>query len=161
MDISKSIFTFALVFLSLSLSAQVKEIKKANKTANEANSQATELDTTLQTTKQTIASLKGTLNGLFGSKGKKETVIGFSGIEFGDDNLSLLYDEFRGMKDVKNVSKNLNQGMVNFQINSKKGAVHLWENLPINLKSLFKVTEANEEGMMVQYRKPADPEEED
>lgn len=151
MNTLKTTITFLLFFLCLSSFSQVKEVKEANKTAKEANEQVKDLDTTLQTTQQTVTSLKNTLTGFFGSKGKNETIIEFSGIEFGDNNLSLLLNEFRGMKGVKDISKNLDQGTVYFKVNSKKGTVHLWENLPGNLKDLFKILAANEEGMLVQY----------
>lgn len=146
--------TILMLFLFLfttSLHAQ-KEVEKWNKKTNETNEQITAVDTTLQNTKETFNNLTETLGlgGLFGSR--NTVVMGFTGIDYGDEKLSQIVRHFQGIKGVKDVTKLLNNGSVTIQLKSKSGPSQIWENLPQDLKSSFKVVEANEHAMLMHFK---------
>lgn len=141
-----------MVFLFLwgTTSFAQSEVEKWNKKTSETNEQVIAVDTTLQDTKETFNNLTQTLGGFFSNR--NTIVMGFTGVEFGNEKLSQIQEHFKSIKGVKDVNKHLSEGAVTIKMKSKKGASQIWEKLPQELRSHFKVVQANENTMLMQYR---------
>ncbi len=151
MKIIKNSLLVGVLLFSFHAFGQAEDVRKANAEAAEMNEQAMALDTTLKSTQNTVNTLKDTFGSFFGSgKNKKETVIAFAGLEFGDEKLSLVFNELKEMKGVKDVSTKIDQGTVQMVIKSKKEVFELWENFSPKVKEMFKVVQASDQNLLVQ-----------
>ncbi|WP_424494660.1 hypothetical protein [Salinimicrobium sp. GXAS 041] len=158
MKILKNIFLAGVLFIGFHTFAQAEDVKKANAEATEMNEQAMALDTTIKTTQNTVNTLKNTFGGIFGSgKNKKETVIAFAGLQFGDEKLSLVFNELKEMKGVKDVSTKIDHGIVKMVVKSKKGVFEIWENFSPQVKEMFKMVQASDKNVLVQLQPESTP----
>jgi hypothetical protein len=102
-----------------------------------------------------IDSLKMAINNfktLFKKKGGDTITVQVADIEYEDSNLSLLKDNLRSTKGVKNVSMNYKSGNAFFDIVFKGKASDLWDAQSGSLKQSFKLQEAGDKNLVLAYR---------
>jgi hypothetical protein len=96
--------------------------------------------------------LKKSFNTLFG--GKRDTIIiAVANVEFDDSNLALLKEQIKKQKGVKGVVMQYKGSSAMFEISYKGTATDLWDKLPAETKTPFKIVEASENSLMVEPRK--------
>lgn len=95
--------------------------------------------------------LKSSFNSLFGNK--RDTIsIYISNIEYDDNNLVILKDDLKKVKGVKAVNMQYKQSAAMLDISFKGKSAELWDKLPIEARSPFKLVEAGDYNITLLYK---------
>ncbi len=161
------IFLIAFAFLSANaIFAQNNNEKfeqqkvKVNNAVDQTN---TAIEESNQAIKETSASLKTSLNssketfndlkGMFKSnKVLNIILITINNIEYGNAKLKLLQNAILKSKGVKKSSNNFQDNIATIEVSYKKNADKLWENIPTNISSSFKVVSINEKEIHINLK---------
>src|SRR6476661_7482275 len=101
--------------------------------------------------KMAMNDLKSSFNSLFGNK--RDTIsIYISNIEYDDNNLSILKDDLKKVKGVKAVNMQYKQSAAMLDISFKGKSAELWDKLPIEARSPFKLVEAGDYNITLLYK---------
>jgi hypothetical protein len=146
-------FLIALL-LSTNTGAQVRPAsqKAANQSGGPSSQKASKPTMTqaADSLKMAMNDAKNSFNTLF--KGHKDTTtISISNIEYGDPNLSVLKDELKKIKGIKEVSTQFQSNTITLKVPFKGNPTDLWDKLPSNSKAPFKVIEATNNNMVLEY----------
>jgi hypothetical protein len=121
------------------------------KTTNQ-NAQQPSLSAQTDSLKLAADDIKKSFNTLFG--GKRDTiVIAVANVEFDDTNLAILKEQLKKMKGVKGVVMQYKGSSAMLEVSFKGKATDLWDKLPDDAKTPFKIVEAGENSLMVELRK--------
>ena len=96
--------------------------------------------------------IKKSFNTLFGNK-RDTIVIAVSNVEFDDSNLAVLKEQLKKLKGVKSVVMQYKASSAFLEVSFKGKATDLWDKLPAETKTPFKIIEAGETSLMVEPRK--------
>ncbi len=135
---------------------QVKEISKVDKTTEEIK-ETTEntndaINSTVKNSKETLK----TIGSIFGSGKKNKTktkgtvVVDIQQITYNDQRLGKLYSYLTDAKGVKKASRSFTDGNASITITFKESADHLWQAVPTEIQSMFKMVEMSENRMLLQ-----------
>ena len=100
--------------------------------------------------KMAMNDAKSSFNTLF-KVHKDTTTIMISGIDYSDSNLSVLKDNLKKMKGIKSVSTQFQSNTVTLKIPFKGKPADLWDQLPSYSKTPFKVIEATDNNIVLEY----------
>ncbi len=143
------------LLVTLSSQAQVsKAADKINQTNASVNAAANSATQTASTVKNVLSIFKSAKK----EKKDNKVLIIISGVQYGDDNLLLLESAFEAVKDVKEVTKTMKEGLITIEVKYKEDANKLWKGIPVNLQKLFKPLQVEEKNMMLEYKNKAVPE---
>ncbi len=137
---------FVILFFVVNVFAQTKSSGQTAKNTNTTTSKSSKGDTSLS------QSLKDFKN-LFEKKKQPGIVISVTGIEYEDDNLTLLKENIKKIKGVKSVSTIYKSGTAKLEIEYKGKPTDLWDELPKDSRALFKMVDAADSTMSVEYKK--------
>lgn len=136
-----------VVIMQVHTDAQVlKKVNNAGNTINTANNTVTSTTTAITNAKNTMKALLG------GGKSKEANLIAIAGIEYGNPDLDLLKTAIKNVKGVKNVVSNYKDGTVTITIKSKDNTTEIWDKIPQADKSLFKIVQAEEKSIILEYK---------
>ncbi len=135
---------------------QVKEVSKVDKTARDIK-ETTEntndaINSTVKNSKETLK----TIGSIFGSGKKNKTktkgtvVVDIQKVTYNDQRLDKLYSYLTDAKGVKKASRSFTDGNASITITFKESADHLWQAVPIEIQSMFKMVEMSEKRMLLQ-----------
>jgi hypothetical protein len=148
-------FTFFL-FVSFSAAAQ-NQTTRANTSSGSKTAQPTgpsvnqSLAGRTDSIKMAMNDLKTSFNSLFGNK--RDTIsIYISNIEYDDNNLAILKDDLKKIKGVKAVNMQYKQSAALLDISFKGKSADLWDKLPAEARSPFKLVEAGDYNITLQYK---------
>jgi hypothetical protein len=146
-------FSITLLF-SINTGAQVRpaSAKTSNQNGGPASQKASKPTMTeaADSLKMAMSDAKNSFNTLF--KGHKDTTtISISNIEYGDPNLSVLKDELKKIKGIKSVSTEFQSNTITLKVPFKGNPTDLWDRLPSNSKVPFKVIEATNNNIVLEY----------
>ncbi len=134
----------------------IKEVDQVNRASDEINQTATNTTTAV---KSTVANTKETLKevgSLFGSGTKKNTKskgvveITIQQIDYDNEYLNQLYQQITKQKGVKKPTKVFSNGKVVINVNYKEGADALWQRIPKQVRSAFKMTQMETQSISLQ-----------
>jgi len=101
--------------------------------------------------KMAMNDLKTSFNSLFGNK--RDTIsIYISNIEYDDNNLAILKEDLKKVKGVKAVNMQYRQSVALLDISFKGKSADLWDKLPTEARSPFKLVEAGDYNITLQYK---------
>jgi hypothetical protein len=146
-------FLIALL-LATNTGAQVRptSAKTSNQNGGPASQKASKptMAEAADSLKMAMSDAKNSFNTLF--KGHKDTTtISISNIEYGDPNLSVLKDELKKIKGIKSVSTEFQSNTITLKVPFKGNPTDLWDRLPSNSKVPFKVIEATNNNIVLEY----------
>ncbi len=137
---------------------EMNEIDKANKAINDAN---TSIKNTNESVKNTVDSSKetiATIGTIFGSgkkkkkeKNKSNITIGIQQVTYDNENLNSLYNHISKTKGVKAPVKKYSNGSALITVDFKESADALWQSIPKNVRSSFKMIEISDNNIVVQF----------
>jgi hypothetical protein len=137
----KLYITLLTLLLSAGVVAQTKTTTSTSKTSGNSS----------DSLKQAMANLKSSFNGLFG--GKRDTiVITITNIDYDDANLVTLKENLKSFKGVKSVTMQYKSSNAIIEVLYKGVATDLWDQLPPNTKKPFKMLEASDYSISLQYK---------
>lgn len=171
----KKLTTLTIILLSvtsLQLFAQSGTYRKANQVNNELNTTLRNTKSTVDSTTQMIKDSKKLISELIPSKPKSQSkpavanqaadthkIIGttkvslfITDIEYEDDNLELLCITLKKMSGITGISKNYKNGTAGIVLNTKLNPFEIWDNVPLNLRKLFKMLETSENSLLLKYK---------
>lgn len=134
-------FTVAVLFAT-SLRAQVRPVSQ--KTLKPSLTDAAD------SVKMAMNDAKNSFNTLFKTH-KDTTTIMISGIDYGDSNLSVLKDNLKKMKGIKSVITQFQSNTITLKVPFKGKSTDLWDKLSLYSKTPFKVIEATDNNIIVEY----------
>ncbi len=150
------LYMMFFLLLSVSLPAQNQATRtsanQGNKNVqpgNVANNQP--LSSRTDSLKMAMNDLKTSFHTIFGNK--RDTIsIYIANIEYDDANLSALKDGLRKVKGVKAVNMHYKQSTAMLDISYNGKSSDLWDKLPPEARSPFKLLEAEENSITLQYK---------
>jgi hypothetical protein len=160
---SATVMLFA-VFVFATVHGQSSTVNKVNKAANDVNYTSNAVNNTANATTNSansIANAKKSLATVFkgNKKDANQNVVVVAGIEFDDENLSLLKEEIGKVKGVKSPTMEYKSGTAMIQFSFKGKPSEVWEEVPKSTRQLFKLTEAGDNNIIVEYKNPKSPSE--
>jgi hypothetical protein len=130
-------------------SARPSSSSKTSQSAGPSGNQSLTVKT--DSLKMAMNDLKSSFNSLFGNK--RDTIsIYISNIEYDDNNLSILKDDLKKVKGVKAVNMQYKQSAAMLDISFKGKSAELWDKLPIEARSPFKLVEAGDYNITLLYK---------
>lgn len=128
----------------------LEKVDDTNKTIKNTNET---IKNTVQDTKSTVNDLKETIGSIFPRKNKDKLkrviTIQITQITYGNLHLNNLYNYISKSKGVKKPSKKFENGTALINVNYKKSADDLWQNVPENLRKSFKIVKMNENNIFL------------
>ncbi|HJW17167.1 MAG TPA: hypothetical protein VJ499_08600 [Flavisolibacter sp.] len=150
------LYIACFLFLSFSSAAQNKTTQpgansQATSTQSKASSNNQPLSVKTDSLKMAMNDLKTSFHSIFGTK--RDTVsIYISNIEYDDANLSVLKDDLKKLKGVKGVNMQYKQSNAMLDISYNGKSIDLWDKLPSEARSPFKLLEAGDYKIILQYK---------
>jgi hypothetical protein len=144
-------FIIALLFVTNTI-AQVRPVSQKASKGGPTAQKASKLTMTeaADSLKMTMSDAKNSFNTLFKAR-KDTTTISISEIDYGDPNLSALKDELKKIKGIKSVSTEFQSNTITLKIPFNGKPTDLWDKLPSNSKVPFKVIEATNSNLVLEY----------
>ena len=141
-------------------SKTAKTVQTANnsmtKTANDVNATGSAVNSTADATvnsAKSIVNAKNAIGSLFKSKkSSNQIVIAIAGIEFEDENLTVLKDGISKAKGVKSASAEYKSGTATIEISYKGKPSELWQDVSKDAKKSFKLVEMGDDNIILEYR---------
>lgn len=143
----------AFIFLIPSVvCSQVKSTNQQGKPVAQANKPSTKtFSNTSDSLKMALNDVKTSFNTLF--KARRDTIsIMIQNIEYDDNNLSVLKDYLKKTKGVKAVLMQYKAATALVEVMFKGKSTELWDELPKESKEPFKLIEANDNNITLQYK---------
>jgi len=138
------------LFLSLSSLSQTKNTQPAANTKQAGTSRPAPQGNAIDSLKNAFNNIKS----LFGKKKGGDTItLLVSDIEYEDSNLTVLKEDLRITKGVKNVVMNYKSGNAIFDIVFKGKPSELWDAQPRDARQSFKLVEAGEKNLVLAYKR--------
>jgi hypothetical protein len=150
------LYLLCFIFFSVSSAAQTKTTHstansgtKPVQPAGPSNNQPLSVKT--DSLKMAMNDLKMSLHSIFGNK--RDTIsIYISNIEYDDANLTVLKDDLKKIKGVKGVNMQYKQSSAMLDISFKGKSADLWDQLPNEARTPFKLVEAGDFNITLQYK---------
>lgn len=134
------------VLFSVSLKAQTHGASQKKVEQKQTMSSASD------SLKLAINDAKTSFNTLF--KGHRDTTtIMIPDIDYEDSNLNVLKESLKKLKGVKAMSMQYKSSAIFLKVPYKGKAADLWDQLPYPAKMPFKLVEANENSLVLKYKK--------
>ena len=148
MQLFKLFGSLLLAFtIQLNTNAQIiKKVTDVGNTINSANSTVTSTSGSITNAKNTLKTLLG------GGKTKDANIFAIAGIEYENEDLELLKNAIKSVKNVKDVVTNYKDGTVTITIKSKSNATEIWDKIPQNQKLKFKLLQSDEKSVILEYK---------
>ena len=148
-------------FFTINAAGQARSKSSSSTTAtkeqqpySEAEQKMADADSTVATSKRMLEKAKTTFKDVFGSKEPGEAAVIIDKIEFDDDNLQLLESAIKDRKEVKKASTEYDNGTATIRIILRgKSEADFWNDLPKELKEVFRLKNKKENIIHVEYRK--------
>lgn len=141
---------------------RVTKVDKANEQVDDVNTGINNtnesLDNTVNSSKETVANVKETFTSIFGTGKKKNTekqlvIIQITNVTYDDEGLTQFYNRAKKVRGVKNPSKTFKAGNALIELEYKKGADALFQEIPKNIRSSFKIIEISDTSILLQHSK--------
>lgn len=126
-----------------------KPVKPAAAKKDTATSQFSMND--LKKADSAMKNLKTTMATVFGGA-RNQITIQITGIEYDDENLSLLKEEIKKIKGVKDMGTAYKAGTAKIALSFKGGTDELWQAIPKEARQSFKLTEATGNTIIAVYK---------
>lgn len=141
-----------IVLIPTVVCAQVKSANQPGKPVAQANKPSTKtFSNTSDSLKMALNDVKTSFNTLF--KARRDTIsIMIQNIEYDDNNLSVLKDYLKKTKGVKAVLMQYKAATALVEVMFKGKSTELWDELPKESKEPFKLIEANDNNITLQYK---------
>ena len=143
---------------SLAVTAQTKTTTQNKQTTTTAPSNTSQkppppsISAQTDSLKLAADDIKKSFNSLFGNK-RDTIVIAVANVEFDDSHLAVLKEQLKKLKGVKSVVMQYKASSALLEVSFKGKATDLWDKLPAEAKTPFKIVEAGETTLMVEPRK--------
>jgi len=147
-----SLFSLYVVAQTKTTTTQNKQTTNTTPPGNTTHKQQPTLSSQTDSLKMATDDLKKSFNTLFPNK-RDTIVIAVANVEFDDANLTVLKEQIKKIKGVKGVVMQYKASSATFEISFKGKATDLWDKLPAETKTPFKIVEAGENSLMVEPRK--------
>lgn len=141
-----------IVLIPSVVCSQVKSTNQQGKPVAQANKPSTKtFSNTSDSLKMALNDVKTSFNTLF--KARRDTIsIMIQNIEYDDNNLSVLKDYLKKTKGVKAVLMQYKAATALVEVMFKGKSTELWDELPKESKEPFKLIEANDNNITLQYK---------
>lgn len=151
----------AVLLLGLAAAGSISGQNKPNDKITNAEKNVNQADTTLKKSANALTSSAKTLTDLknsFGTMFSRKSTFGdttailISGIDYDDQNLSGLKENIKKVKGVKSLTTGYKSGAATILVSFKGSATQLWDEVPGNEKQFFKLIEAGDHSIILQYK---------
>jgi hypothetical protein len=151
--IMKKIFILCVLIIS-SRSLMAQEVANESSPVPVAVQSSTATMTAQDSLKKSISEIKTAFSGMSKLFARKSDTISLlvSNIDYDNSNLTLLKDNLKKLKGVWSVIMHYNGTTAMMEIACKENSSDLWDKLPANLKSYFKVAEFGDKVIKLSYR---------
>jgi len=126
------------------------KIDDTNKEINDVNESVENSTKTIERTTETLEETWGVIKGKFGGKKSKNNIsIIIRPISYDNEHLNNLYRHISKASGVKKSTKSYNANVISISLDCKNTADDIWQDVPKNIRSNFKIVEIGEKNIIL------------